>query len=195
MTSSGMAGGAASPQKSPAVSHSAAGKLAKRALRRKTCGGCPSVRRKARRIRSRSPKPVVRATSSILRLSISWPTPWNSRLATDRVGERIASRRMRRAINRNARLRERGADIGQLADHDGSPRPMPPQSSAPQSIARVLSFSAVTIVPHSCWMINCKRHDRVFAQFGHKRTRIRRSRPTAEHYSAAIAVRNSGFFV
>lgn len=36
-----------------------------RTLRRMTCGGWPKARRKARRIRSRSAKPVSRATTSI----------------------------------------------------------------------------------------------------------------------------------
>ncbi len=36
-----------------------------RAFRRMTCGGCPKARRKARRMRSRSAKPVCRATISI----------------------------------------------------------------------------------------------------------------------------------
>ena len=36
-----------------------------RAVRRITCGGCPKARRKARRMRSRSAKPVCRAMTSI----------------------------------------------------------------------------------------------------------------------------------
>lgn len=39
---------------------------ARRALRRKAWGGCPNARRKARRIRSGSAKPVSAATSSIV---------------------------------------------------------------------------------------------------------------------------------
>src|SRR5689334_8516347 len=38
---------------------------AARAFRRITCGGCPKARRKARRMRSRSAKPVCRAMTSI----------------------------------------------------------------------------------------------------------------------------------
>jgi hypothetical protein len=47
---------------SPAMTHcdqaSAASNTIPRALRRMTCGGCPNARRKARRIRLRSAKPV-----------------------------------------------------------------------------------------------------------------------------------------
>jgi len=93
-----------------------------RAFRRITCGGCPKARRKARRMRSRSAKPVCRAMisigwrlCSIIRRAVStrrfstalagdWPvSAWNARL--NWRGLRCAAFANSRTVSFEARLR------------------------------------------------------------------------------------------
>jgi len=96
--------------------------ISARAFRRITCGGCPKARRKARRMRSRSAKPVCRAITSIgwrlcsiirraastrrfsTALAGDWPvSAWNARL--NWRGLRCAASASCRTVSSLSRLR------------------------------------------------------------------------------------------